>query len=217
MRAALPLLLGALVLLSAAGEALARQRRKAAPAAAGIDPSRWFATRAGLIRVYQARSARRPAQPGGPTSAGASCEVVDSTAAQGEAAPRTREVCTMIVGKKPRAPPQLTYELRPNGIFLVRAEAGSAAASTTERMLLPGPLRVGKSWREPGRGSTFERKVKTAGGPCKAAGFAFGDCLVVAVVQKQGKRVAKKFTETYAAGVGLVEDASWQLVDLKGL
>ena len=83
--------------------------------------------------------------------------------------------------------------------------------------LLPGPLRVGNSWREPGRGSTFERKVKTAGGPCKAAGFAFGDCLVVAVVQKQGKRVAKKFTETYAAGVGLVEDASWQLVDLKGL
>ena len=45
----------------------------------------------------------------------------------------------------------------------------------------------------------------------------FGDCLVVTVVQKKGGRVARRFSEIYAAGVGLVEDAQWQLVDVKGL
>jgi hypothetical protein len=37
------------------------------------------------------------------------------------------------------------------------------------------------------------------------------------VVQKQGKNVVRRYTETYAAGVGLVEDAQWELVDVKGL
>jgi hypothetical protein len=135
--------------------------------------------------------------------------VVDSSPAEGEAAPRTREVCTMIVAKKPRPPTQLTYELRQNGIFRVRIEEQGKKPSTAERLLLPGPVRVGKSWQE----GALHKRVKSAGGPCKAAGFKFGDCLVVSVT---GGR-ARAFTETYAAGVGLVENGAWHLVDLKGL
>jgi hypothetical protein len=86
-----------------------------------------------------------------------------------------------------------------------------------KRLVLPAPLKVGASWKEPRGAVELDRTVKAAGGACKAAGRSFADCLVLAVVQKQGKTVVRRYTETYAAGVGLVEDAQWQLVDVKGL
>jgi hypothetical protein len=55
------------------------------------------------------------------------------------------------------------------------------------------------------------------GKPCKAAGRSFADCLVLAVVQREGQSAVRRYTETYAAGVGLVQDAQWELVDVKGL
>ena len=61
------------------------------------------------------------------------------------------------------------------------------------------------------------RTVKSAGKACKTADRKFGDCLVLAVIEKSGKKVKRKYTETYAAGVGLVEDAHWELIDVKGL
>ncbi len=203
--------------LWAAPGADARARKKRpTKAARGEDPSRWFATRAGLIRVYEVKS--RSDDTSG-EHAGASCEVVESVPAAEGSAARTRESCTMIVGRKPKLATQLTYELRPSGIFMVKAEQAGAKKppAALERLLLPGPLRVGSSWREPRGPLVLDRRVKAAGSPCKAAGFSFGDCLVVAVVQRKGGKVARRFTETYAAGVGLVEDAQWHLVDLKGL
>ena len=90
-------------------------------------------------------------------------------------------------------------------------------------LMVKGPFLAMKfAWpqltRQPGgRIIATASTVSLAGAPCKAAGFKFGDCLVVAVVQRTGGRVARRFTETYAAGVGLVEDSQVQLVDLKGL
>jgi len=189
-----------------------KSARRSADQGAQHDPARWFATRAGLIRVYQEKSARRSADGEPPQAAGASCEVVESKPSEGEAAGQTRELCTLIVGKKPKPTTRLTYELRPTGIFMVKAESDGKAQSA-ERMLLPEPLRIGAAWKN----AAFKQHIKSAGAPCSAAGHKFGDCLVVTVVQKKGGRVAKRFSEIYAAGVGLVEDAQWQLVDVKGL
>jgi hypothetical protein len=194
-----------------AGKARAKKRAKG-----GVDPAHWFATRAGLIRVYQERKAR-PAGEEGATLAGISCEVIESRPAEPEAAARTRELCTVIVGMKPKPATQLVYELRESGIFMVSAEAEGDKPRAAERLLLPGPVRPGAGWRESRGKSVFDRRIKSAGAPCKAAGFKFGDCLVVSVVLRKGARVSKKYLETYAAGVGLVEDAQWQLIDLKGL
>jgi hypothetical protein len=162
----------------------------------GADPARWFATRQGLIRVYEER-ANRDGSP-----AGISCEVIESTPGQ------TRELCTMIVARKPKAPAELTYELREAGIFMVKPG---------NRMLLPGAVKVGSSWKEPRGGAVLERRVRSAGSRCKVEKRAFGDCLVVAVVQRRGRTIQKRFTETYAAGVGLIEDAQWRLIDVQGL
>lgn len=162
----------------------------------GADPTRWFATRQGLIRVYEERANR----DGAP--AGISCEVTESRPGQ------TRELCTMIVERKPKAPTELTYELRENGVFMVKPG---------NRMLLPAPVKVGSSWKEPRGGAIVERRVRSAGSRCKVEKRAFGDCLVVAVVQRRGRTVEKRFTETYAAGVGLIEDAQWRLIDVQGL
>jgi hypothetical protein len=192
-------------------------RRAKAQQAPALDPSRWFATRIGLIRVYQEKSAR-PADEDGepPTAAGASCEVVESHPEDDASVGKTREVCTMIVGRKRKLATALTYELRRSGIFQVRAEMGGKAQDA-ERLLLPGPVRVGARWTESRGATTLERHIKSAGEGCKAAGRTFGDCLVITVQQKRGKAVEARYTETYAAGVGLVESAQWELVDLSGL
>jgi hypothetical protein len=92
-----------------------------------------------------------------------------------------------------------------------------ASPQALDRLVLPSPLRTGASWKEPRGGVELGRTVKSAGGSCAAAGRKFADCLVLSVVQKQGKSVVRRYTETYAAGVGLVEDAQWELVDVKGL
>jgi hypothetical protein len=217
-RALAPALAAVLLCFSTSAEARPRvttKKRPAKQAARGEDPSRWFATRAGLIRVYQMKARGKA---GGEGRSGASCEVVDSRPAAEGAAAHTLELCTIIVSKKPKRADQLTYELRSSGIFMVAVEqVGTKKPVKMERLLLPGNLRVGASWKEPRGQSVFDRRIKAAGAPCKAAGFKFGDCLVVAVVQRTGGRVARRFTETYAAGVGLVEDSQVQLVDLKGL
>jgi hypothetical protein len=129
-----------------------------------------------------------------------------------------KESCTMIVGRKSKPATELTYELRKDGIWntQVRAE-GAPAPQPVERLVLPAPLKVGASWKEPRGGVELSRTVQSAGGACKAAGRSFADCLVLSVVQKQGRNVVRRYTETYAAGVGLVEDAQWELVDVKGL
>lgn len=222
MRAALFAGLLALVggaLLAAAAEARPRVKAlkggRAKKAAKGADPARWFATRQGLIRVYEERSAKKN-EDGDPQPAGASCEVVESQPAAEALPAQTREVCTMIVGKKPKLATALTYELRKSGVFLVKAET-AGKAQPAERMLLPGRIRVGSRWNEPRAGTTLARRVKSAGKNCKVERREFGDCLVVAVVQKKGSRAIKRYTETYAAGVGLVEDAQWRLVDVQGL
>ena len=210
----------ALLLLAAAltpAEARPRLKRVRGAARRAVDPARWFATRQGLIRVYQQRAPKARGRPveDPPQGAGTSCEVVESRAAEAEVPPRTRELCTWIVGKRPKLSTQLSYELRQNGIYVVRMET-EGKASGAERLVLPGPLRVGQRWKERRGGTVLDRRVKSAGKSCKAAGRAFGDCLVVAVSQRKGgKRM--RFTETYAAGVGLVEDNDWQLVDVKGL
>ena len=124
----------------------------------------------------------------------------------------------MIVGRKAKPATVLSYELRKDGIWntLVLA-AGMTAPQPVGRMVLPAPLKVGASWKEPRGGVELDRTVHAAGGACRAAGRRFADCLVLNVVQKQGRSVVRRYTETYAAGVGLVEDAQWELVDVKGL
>ena len=122
----------------------------------------------------------------------------------------------MIVARKPKQPTELTYELRKSGVFMVKTQAGGKAQNA-ERLLLPAPLRVGSRWREPRGALVFDRRVKTAGAGCKVEKREFGDCLVVAVAQRRAGRVVRRFTETYAAGVGLIEDAQWRLIDLQGL
>ena len=240
------LALAAILVGLCAADAFAKPRirgaSKSAKAKKGrrdLDPAHWFATRQGLIRVYQERGKGRGRKADTTRAAGASCEVIESVPAGGErAAASTRELCSMIVDKKPKHATTLTYELRKTGIFRVRIEAPGAGATSgatgtsatsgasgasappaaDEHLLLPGPLRVGSSWKEPaGEDTVLERRVKSAGAPCRAAGRSFGDCLVVSVVRRGDGKVQKKFSETYAAGVGLVEDAQWQLIDVKGL
>lgn len=186
------------------------------------DPAHWFATQQGLIRVYQERE--KPQKGKAPPAddankAGASCEVVESRAREGDDPGLTRESCTMIVNRMPKNASRLSYELRKTGIFMVSvgAEGGDKPAAKTERLLLPAPIKVGKKWTEKRGKLVLERTVKSAGKPCKAAGRAFGDCLVLAVTEKEKAKVKRKLTETYAAGVGLVEDGQWELMDLKGL
>jgi hypothetical protein len=243
-------LLACAVLLAQPGLAVARQSaaalaRKAAKDAAA-DPAHWFATRQGLLRVYQERDADKknaaqmsagdnaaPADASSAApSAGASCEVIESTPKDGETAARTRESCTMISGRKPKGGTVLTYELRDRGIYMVEAKAeGPAEPVKLDRLLLPAPARKGKSWSEE-RGSThLVRTVKSAGKACKTADRTFGDCLVLAVVEEyrgacaagraacaaEKRRKHRAYTEIYAAGVGLVEDAQWELIDVKGL
>ena len=222
-------------LLALATPALARARatkaHRAAPAAGETDPAHWFATRAGLIRVYEERAKAPPrhgkkktlpaadadADAEQPPTAGASCEVVESRPADSATPASTRESCTMIVGRMPKLATQLTYELRKSGIYMVRAQVAGKDPQTVDHLLLPGPIAIGRRWSESAGKNTLDRKVKSLGRSCTAAGRTFGDCLVLAVVQRRGKKVLKKYAETYAAGVGLVEDAQWQLIDVKGL
>ncbi|TMA27948.1 MAG: hypothetical protein E6J78_08250 [Deltaproteobacteria bacterium] len=169
-----------------------------------LDPTRWFALRAGLVRIYEGRA---PSAGKDMPRAGASCEVL-------EAKPRERSVkesCVTIVARQARPATQITYQLRKDGIW------SAAAEGQKERLVLPAPLRVGSSWREAREAAQLDRTVRSAGGACKAAGRSFVDCLVLSVTQRQGKKVLRRYTETYAAGVGLVEDAQWQLIDVKGL
>ena len=188
---------------------------KAAPAAR-LEPSRWFASRPGLLRVYQGHGGAANAESDEPPP-GASCEVLESKPRDSLAAGSLKESCTMIVQRQARPATELTYELRQDGIFNVEAKPAGGKAVQFERLVLPGPIKVGAAWKEPRGNGELDRSVKTAGGACRAAGRSFADCLVLAVTQKEGKKVVRKYTETYAAGVGLVEDAQWELVDVKGL
>lgn len=206
-----------LALLSAAAWARKPQKKavKAKPkVVAQVDPARFFASQPGLLRIYEGRT--RPESPDEPP-AGASCEVLESKPRDPVTNGSMKESCTMIVGRKARPATRLTYELRKDGIWNTRVEAEGAGEQPIDRLVLPAPLKVGSSWKEPRGGVELARTVKAAGGACKAAGRTFGDCLVLDVVQKQGKSVVRRYTETYAAGVGLVEDAQWELVDVKGL
>jgi hypothetical protein len=194
--------------------ALARKPPRGHPQQPAVDPARWFATRPGLLRVYEGRSPSSEADLPRP---GAFCEVLESKPRDSLAPGSMKESCTMIVGRKARPATQITYELRKDGIWSVQAKSEGGPAQSMQRMLLPAPLRVGSSWREPRGELVFERTVRSAGGSCKAAGRSFADCLILSVTQKQGKKQVRKYTEIYAAGVGLVEDAQWELVDVKGL
>ena len=101
---------------------------------------------------------------------------------------------------------------------MVEAKAdGPAAPVKLERLLLPAPAHKGKSWSEKRGAVTLERVIKSAGKSCSTADRKFGDCLVLSVTERSGGKVKRKYTETYAAGVGLVEDAQWELIDVKGL
>ena len=197
-----------LALLAAAGRAAATAQDQRT-----LDPARWFATRAGLIRIYQQRNA--PGDPDAP-GAGASCEVLESRPREGAAAGTMRETCTLIVERKAQTPSRLTYELRPTGIFQTGAQLEGGAAQRMERLVLPAPLAVGTSWEEERGAARLSRTVKSAGSGCAAAGRRFADCLVLAVTRSSGGSLTR-FTETYAAGVGLVEDDRWELIDLQGL
>jgi len=206
-----------LLLLPALAFARKPQRPLRPKPAAGptIDPSRFFATHPGLVRIYEGR-ARTDA--GDEPPAGASCEVLQSMPRAKDAAGSVKESCSMIVGRKAKPATELTYELRTDGIWNTQVlAAGMSAPQPVARLVLPAPIKVGASWKEPRGGVELDRTVKSAGGACKAAGRSFADCLVLNVVQKQGKNVVRRYTETYAAGVGLVEDAQWELVDVKGL
>jgi hypothetical protein len=122
----------------------------------------------------------------------------------------------MIAARKAKAPASLSYELRPAGIYMVRAETEGQKAAVMERLLLP-QVKKGKTWSEKRGAVLLVRTVKSAGATCKAASRSFGDCLVLKVVEREGKKVRRTYAETYAAGVGLVEDAQWELIDVKGL
>ena len=224
----LPCLLCFLIGALAAPPAQARPHPK--PKAHGSepaqDPSRWFATRTGLIRVYQERpkgsaKARKAAaessgDEGAPPPVGASCEVVESAPREDAMPARTKERCTMIAARKAKAPTSLSYELRAGGIYMVRAETEGQKPGVMDRLLLP-QVKKGKSWTEKRGAVHLVRTVKSAGATCKAASRSFGDCLVLKVVEREGKKVRRTYGETYAAGVGLVEDAQWELIDVKGL
>jgi hypothetical protein len=213
------LLLLMLLLPLAAAARKPSPRRKAAPAPA-IDPARFFASRPGLVRVYEGRGESRAANPEDDNAdppAGASCEVLEARPRETAAPGSMRESCTMIVGRKPKPSTELTYALRQDGIWNVEVKPEGGRSQEISRLVLPAPLRVGSTWKEPRGSVELDRTVKSAGGSCHAAGRTFADCLVLAVVQKQGPKVVRRYTETYAAGVGLVEDAQWDLVDVKGL
>ena len=223
--ASLPLLCA--LLLPAAAEARVKLKVKAPHAKeAAHDPSRWFATRTGLIRVYQERpkgtaKARKAAaaasqDDGAPPPVGASCEVVESSPREEGSAAHTKERCTMIAARKAKVPTSLSYELRLAGIYMVRAETDGQKPAVMERLLLP-QVKKGKTWTEKRGPVQLVRTVKSAGSTCKAASRSFGDCLVLKVVEREGKKVKRTYGETYAAGVGLVEDAQWELIDVKGL
>lgn len=205
------------LLLAGAADAAGAKKGGRHEAQKGQEPSHWFATRTGLIRVYQERHrAAANEGEGAQPPAGASCEVVESTPREGDLPARTRESCTMISGRKAKAAASLTYELRPTGIYMVRAETEGQKPASLDKLLLP-PIRAGKSWSEPRGRHSQSRTVKSAGSACKAAGRSFGDCLVLQVVELEGKRKLKSWSEVYAAGVGLVEDAQWELIDVQGL
>ena len=220
---ALPLCAALLLSAGGAGARIRKHDSGAKQRAEALDPARWIATRAGLIRVYQerpktppkGRKAPPPADDAAPP-AGASCEVVESTPKEGEQPARTKESCTMISGRKAKAPAALSYELRSSGIFMVKAETQGQKPAELERLLLP-PIKKGKSWSEKRGKLTLVRAVKSAGSSCKAANRSFGDCLVLKVTERQGKKTRRTYAEVYAAGVGLVEDAQWELIDVKGL
>jgi hypothetical protein len=196
-----------IALLLLAPAALARKPHRGPGPGPQVDPARFFATHKGLVRIYEGRGrASGDDQP----PAGASCEVLESKPGL------MKETCSMIVGRKPKPATELTYELRKDGIWNTEVRL-EGKPQPVERLVLPAPLKVGSSWKEPRGGVELDRTVKAAGGSCKAAGRSFADCLVLSVVQKQGKNVVRRYTETYAAGVGLVEDAQWELVDVKGL
>jgi len=127
------------------------------------------------------------------------------------------ESCTMIVARKAKPAAELSYALRPDGIWNTAVKAEGSASQTLRRLVLPASLRVGSSWKEPRGSGEVKRVVRSAGCSCKAAGRSFADCLVLSVVQKTGNKVTRLYTETYAAGVGLIEDNQWQLVGVKGL
>ena len=216
-------LLVAALLFSLAAEARKpppRRKPAAKAAPAGVDSSRFFASRAGLVRIYEGRGETRAANPdddNAEPAAGASCEVLEAKPRDASAAGSMKESCTMIVGRKPRPSMELTYALRPDGIWTVQVRPEGGQSKEVSRLVLPSPLRVGTSWKEPTGATELDRTVKSTGGACHAAGRSFADCLVVAVTQKQGAKIVRHYTETYAAGVGLVEDAQWDLVDVKGL
>ena len=228
---ALLALLCAVAVVLAVEPAHAKPHPKPAHAGqAAQDPARWFATRTGLIRVYQERpkgtaKARKAAaasaaaasgDDGAPPPVGASCEVVESAAREDATPAHTKERCTMIAARKAKVPTSLSYELRPAGIYMVRAETEGQKPAVMERLLLP-QVKKGKTWTEKRGAVQLVRTVKSAGATCKAASRSFGDCLVLKVVEREGKKVRRTYGETYAAGVGLVEDAQWELIDVKGL
>jgi hypothetical protein len=206
-----------------------KPKAKAHASEAAQDPSRWFATRTGLIRVYQERpkgsakarkaaaaSAASSGDEGAPPPVGASCEVVESAPREDAMPAHTKERCTMIAARKAKPPTSLSYELRGAGIYMVRAETEGQKPAVMERLLLP-QVKKGKTWTEKRGAVQLVRTVKSAGATCKAASRSFGDCLVLKVVEREGKKVRRTYGETYAAGVGLVEDAQWELIDVKGL
>jgi hypothetical protein len=197
---------------------LAALAQKAAPKSGSqVDPARWFATRPGLLRVYEGHGAKRSTDEDDPP-AGASCEVLSARAREGDADGAVTESCAMIVARKAKPATELTYALRKDGIWNVAVKPeGAAQPTAVERMVLPGALRVGSSWKEARGPVELDRSVRRAGGSCRAAGREFADCLILDVVQRSSEKVVRRYSETYAAGVGLVEDAQWQLVDVKGL
>jgi hypothetical protein len=211
------LLFAALPAQARRGESAARHAKKGD---ANVDPAHWFATREGLLRVYQAHASDKSAtdEASGTPAAGASCEVIESSPKDGDTEARTKESCTMISGRMPKGGTLLTYELRASGIFLVETKSEKAAEPVKmEHLLLPSPMHKGTSWNEKHGALTVTRTVKSAGKACTAADRKFGDCLVLAVVEHEGKKTKRKYSEVYAAGVGRVEDAQWELIDVKGL
>jgi hypothetical protein len=208
------------LLLPLAASARRPSHKRAPPPAAAVDPARFFASRPGLVRIYEGRSEGRAANPEDDNAeppAGASCEVLEARPREASAPGSVTESCTMIVGRKARPSAELTYALRPDGIWEVQVKPEGGKSQEMSRLVLPSPLRVGSTWKEPSGKIELDRTVKSTGGSCHAAGRTFADCLVLGVVQKQGSKIVRRYTETYAAGVGMVEDAQWDLVDVKGL
>lgn len=188
--------------------------RKAPARGPQLDPQRFFALRPGLVRIYEGRAGAGSDDP----PAGASCEVLQAKPRDGQTPGSMTESCTMIVDRKAKPATELSYELREDGIFNVAVKvAGSPSPQALNRLVLPAPLRPGVRWTEPRGSAELVRTVTSAGSGCKAAGRSFADCLVLEVRQNQRGKVLRRYGEIYAAGVGLVEDAQWQLIDVKGL